>query len=155
MVLTSSDARTWRQQSKLSQQLVSVAFGRGIFVAVGAENEGTGTILTSTDGGAWTKQDIGLICFLNAVTFNNGIFVAVGGKAGYREESANVILTSLDGITWTERHRGTAHSLNSVTYADGVFVAVGAAPERGGTVFTSDSPNQFHSSDKPTAWKPS
>jgi hypothetical protein len=54
---------------------------------------------------------------LNAVTYANGIFVAVGVQG--------TILSSADGITWAPRTSGTSMELNRVTYGNGLFVAVG------------------------------
>ena len=65
--------------------------------------------------------------FFNAITYANGIFVAVGYNGA--------ILTSPDGVTWTPRISGTTDSLYGVTYGNGTFVAVGDS----GTILQSDS----------------
>ena len=62
---------------------------------------------------------------LAAVTYGNGIFVAVGG--------AGTILTSPDGVTWTQRVSGDYTLLNAVTHGNGTFIAVG----ENGTILTS------------------
>ena len=54
---------------------------------------------------------------LNAVTYGNGTFVAVG--------ELGTILTSPDGVTWTIRTSGTSYGLNGITYGNNTFVAVG------------------------------
>ena len=46
---------------------------------------------------------------LNAVTYGNDTFVAVG--------NTGTILTSSDGTTWDNRTSGTAWRLNGVTYS--------------------------------------
>ncbi len=62
---------------------------------------------------------------LNAVTYGNGIFVAVGDNG--------TILTSPDGVTWTQESSGTTDRLNAVNHGNGIFVAGGD----GGAILTS------------------
>ena len=110
--------------------LENVAYGNGIFVAVGD----WGTILTSRDGVKWTQQHSGTDEDLQGVAYGNGTFVVVGRYGG--------ILTSQDGATWTAQaspawvryqRRSLELSLNSITYGNGLFVAVAV----GSTVFAS------------------
>ena len=55
---------------------------------------------------------------LNAITYGNGLFVAVGNYG--------TILTSPDGTTWTKRDSGTTFNLYSIAYnGNNLFVAVG------------------------------
>jgi hypothetical protein len=61
---------------------------------------------------------------LYAVTYGNGLFVAVGW---------GIIFTSPDWGSWTERASETGNGLRGVTYGNGLFVAVG----KGGAVLTS------------------
>ena len=104
--------------SGTSNSLGGIAYGNGLFVAVGIY----GTIITSPDGITWTQRTSGTSNHLKRIAYGNGLFVAVGSK--YPNES---ILTSSDGITWTERGTGlTNKSLNSVTYGNGLFVIAGA-----------------------------
>ena len=65
---------------------------------------------------------------LNAVTYGNSTFAAVG--------AAGTILTSVNGITWTSRTSGTTNTLYGVTYGNGKFVVVGGG-DSGGTILTS------------------
>ena len=64
-------------------------------------------------GGGGRERDL----YLTAVTYGNGLFVAVGDR--------NAILTSPDGVTWTQRASGTVGFLRGVTYGNGTFAAVG------------------------------
>jgi hypothetical protein len=61
---------------------------------------------------------------LQAVTYGNGLYVAVGGNS-----ATNTIVTSTDGISWTARESHLSNSglfpLGGVAYGDGLFVAVG------------------------------
>ena len=88
-------------------------------------------VLTSDDGITWSASATydttlpGAIT-LNSVTYNNGIYVAVG----------DVILTSTDLVNWTQTHaftNGLSNTLNSVTYMYTAgftgFVAVGAGQQ--------------------------
>lgn len=97
-----------------TNDLQGVAFGKGIFVAAGAN----GTIVTSPDGVSWTVQSTGTTNSLYGVAFANGVFVAVG--------SNGTIITSPDGATWTSRSSGTTNQLRGVAFANDRFVAVGA-----------------------------
>jgi hypothetical protein len=76
--------------------LISVAFGNGTFVAVGGgvtdKNGPGGRILTSPDGKTWTEQ-AGHKFRVAPILFGNGRFVA--GGPDYR------LLHSTDGLTWT------------------------------------------------------
>lgn len=72
---------------------------------------------------------------LRAVTYGNGLFVAVG--------DAGAILTSPDGMTWTERVSGTSSSFRGVTYGNSLFVAVGS----GGSIFISSDGTAWRQKD--------
>jgi hypothetical protein len=111
---------TWTLRN-LGNSLYGVAYGNGLFVAVGLG----GIILTSPDGVSWTGQTSGTGYSLSGVAYGNGLFVAVG--------YGGTILTSPDGETWTRRTSGTSNGLFGVTYENGTFVAVGDR----GTILTS------------------
>jgi len=74
-------------------------------------------------GTTWTSRNLGNL--LQAVTYGNGLFVAVGYNGA--------ILTSRDGVNWTWRTSGTREDLQAVTYGNSTFVAVGMH----GTILTS------------------
>jgi len=89
-ILTSPDGTAWTlRNSGTSNDLRSVAYGNGLFVAVGED----GAILTSPDGASWTQRTSGTSNRLRGVTYGNGLFVAVGDRGA--------ILTSPDGVNWT------------------------------------------------------
>jgi len=105
-----------------------VAFGNGLFVAVGAN----GTITTSTDGITWTARTAGVSTnALTCVVYANSLWVAVGFGAN---GGTGGITTSTDGTTWTKRTTPTtsATQLNSVAYGGGYWVAVGEVNTRNG-----------------------
>ncbi|MEO6283215.1 MAG: T9SS type A sorting domain-containing protein [Dyadobacter sp.] len=130
-----------------------VVFGKGMFVAVGAD----AFIQTSLDGINWSYSQIIFGKTLTGVAFGNGRFVAVGydglilwsldGKAWYKANSAGtvsynkvrfvnnqfvlvgregVLATSTMGANWEFKATGTKNNLTSIAYGGGRSIAVGA-----------------------------
>ena len=91
--------------------LTSVAFGTGIFVAVGA----TGTIVTSSNGMDWTKVNAGVTGASGRVRFVNDRFFVWGFGA---------VLMSTNGSDWTP----LSASFTDITYADGTYYSVRYLP---------------------------
>ena len=116
----SLDQWVWRNPTPQGLSLFDVAYGNGVFVAVGE----SGTILTSLDKGTnWTVRVAGTDgrLTLNAVTFANGQFIAVGVEGNF---SNPAIRTSSDGISWASLIVPTNFvTLNSIAYGNGVYVA--------------------------------
>jgi len=76
------------------------------------------TTFRSTDGGETWISSTGGSAHLNAVTYANNVFVAVG--------DSGAIITSADGISWTKRTDPEESTLlNSITYVEGSFIVVG------------------------------
>lgn len=107
------------------QTVFGGVFGGGQFVLGG----GSGSLVTSTNGGLWTSRTSGFgTTQINALTFGNGLYVAVG--------NAGTLTTSTNAITWTARtSQFGANAINGVTFANGLYVAVG----NGGTITTSSN----------------
>jgi Photosynthesis system II assembly factor YCF48 len=110
-----------------------IAFGNGIFVAVGGtQSIGFGppmplqVIITSPDGINWMEQESPGVDPLYGVTFENNTFVAVGANG--------TVLTSPDGVDWTLRVPKTTDTLSAIGFGNGTFIAVGY----GGTILQSD-----------------
>jgi len=79
-----------------SEDLKSITYGNGTFVAVGSGSLGGRVVLTSQDGVAWTERKENYLgSWLDGVTYGRGIFVAAGGW--------NFIQTSYDGIIWEDQ----------------------------------------------------
>lgn len=100
----------------LTANFNSVAFGNGLYVAVGDR----GVIQTSPDGVNWTQRlSSGTSGEPNLykVIFAGGRFVAVG--------DANSILTSTDGITWIATYSGGGGNLYGVAWSGTHYLAVG------------------------------
>jgi photosystem II stability/assembly factor-like uncharacterized protein len=136
--------------------LYGVAFGNGMWVAVGAN----GAIVTSTDTANWqavgsqTTSDLKAVAYsAAAATF---VAVGVGGTVVTSPDGVNWtsrgpiiastvltgvsfgsqfaavgnnggIFTSADGITWQAAPSGTTSNLNTVAFGNFRFLAAGAA----------------------------
>jgi len=103
--------------------LFAVAFGGGVWVAVGRNGE----IQSSPDGIVWTHRPQPLVgaVYLNGVTYANGQFVVVGQLTPNQ-----VILTSPDGVTWTSQTPASIAAspntwLSDIAFGNDEFVAVG------------------------------
>jgi hypothetical protein len=106
---------SWTQRtSGTSNWLNGVAYGNGLFVAVGWDD----TILTSPDAVICTPRTTATRTRRGSGAYGARRFVAGGGNGG-------TILTSPDGVSWTRRTSGTSNWLNGVAYGNGLFVAVG------------------------------
>ena len=80
-IITSPDGVTWTARtSGTTLDLYGVAFGAGVFVAVGqtSSDERGSLLLTSPDGVNWTRRPSGASKTLWNVGYGNGAFVAVG-----------------------------------------------------------------------------
>src|SRR5882762_7720218 len=105
---------TWASQtSGTANDFYAVAYGNGMFVAVGTN----GLLCSSTDGTNWMPQASGTTNDLESITYGNGLFVAVGGNGTVR--------TSTNGSTWAAQASGFGSAFHAVTYGNGLYVAVG------------------------------
>ena len=116
-IATSSDGLTWTARTSPNNSIwYSIAYGKGIFVAVGVSQ-----VAYSADGINWTAVSTVTQTWLN-VTYGNGIFVAVSSNG-----TTTRVIRSLDGITWSQF--GISNNTNTadwsaITYGNGLFVAV-------------------------------
>ena len=125
-ILTSLDATNWTSTG-VSRPFEDVAYGNGLFVAVGSQPGGSyydGFIYTSVDGLTWSwavSTDKGL----RAVIYTNGIFLATGNDG--------LILisfsTSPNTVAWATHPTGFAYyngyNLRDASYAHGLWLIVG------------------------------
>ena len=85
---------------------------------------GLGMVPAFLGGGAaaagypWTARSAAEANTWYAVTYGNGLFVAVANNG------TNRVMTSPDGVTWTARSAAQANLWSAVTYGNGLFVAV-------------------------------
>lgn len=127
-IYTSSDGRSWTERydsnsgSSSNIRLNDVAFGSGVYVAVGDN----GTIVRSTDGITWTPEISGTTTALRGVSYGDGVFVAVGALGN---GSSSVALSSTNGISWSDHSAGVDLSswkgLYDVEYCNDRFLAGG------------------------------
>lgn len=108
----SPDGTLWFEQPVLKGFWRGVAYGGGVFAAVGLG----GKAMYSADGGKSWRESVAPEADWNAVAHGNGVFVAVAdGK----------IMRSLDGKTqWTEKAVPGGYGTD-VAFGDGLFLAVG------------------------------
>lgn len=145
-VYTSPDGITWtyRDAGFGGNTIYAVAFGNGLWVAVGVN----GTITTSSDGITWTARTANVSTFtLYDVTYANGTWVAVGAGAN---GSAGGITTSIDGTTWTQRetpNSTNATLLATIAYGNGYWVAGGWQSEAGGNIYYSTDATSWTAGD--------
>ena len=133
-IVSSPDWVTWsRRTSGTIQDLNSVAWGAGKFIAVGGGSmysRRDNVILSSSDGVTWTPSESGVQEELHGVTWSGTQFIAVG--------EGGTILSSENGLKWTTRASGIADNLRWITWTGERFAACG---ENGAMVMSQDGVN--------------
>ena len=122
LLMTSPDAVTWTYQTiPTTNNLRGVAFKDGLFVAVGAEDEGGTTMLVSSNGLSWQRSYLSTSNGLYDITASTNLFVAVGDNGELQ--------TSSDGRHWFSTNvtcsSGSYQPFNSIVWGGGLFVSVG------------------------------
>ena len=115
-IMTSSDGITWTLPTYPAggeTNYYSVAYGNGIFVAMGS----AATSMISSDGVTWTQETQTSAVWVG-VAFGDGLFFAVSQGGGTE------IISSTDGITWTTRPFPFTGSWRGTAFGNGMFVAV-------------------------------
>lgn len=109
--------------------LGGVAFGNGVFVAVGGPN-----IFTSVNGRNWSLQLARFDVVLQTVFFANGRFFAAGGDS---------MLTSINGRDWTSVNTSFANNRNfrDIAFGNGTYLAVGDGRLFAGAWSSTDATN--------------
>ena len=102
----------WHRRDPAPDALLGVAFGRGVFIAVGDN----GAILRSTNALDWVQATSPVRSPLRSVTCSEELFVAVGD---------GVVLTSPDGEQWEQERLESGLRLLSVVRGARGFIAVG------------------------------
>ncbi len=138
VVYSSGDGETWQKVNTAAptKQLYGVAYGNGVFVAVGL----TGYLYVSDDGVNWTVQTpptgLGAISYATVI-FDEGHFFAGGTN--------QTIISSPDGSTWSGENTGGSKSVSAVRIGNGKVVASGTS----GLVLVGNAP--ISQAQKPTA----
>jgi len=140
-ILTSSNGLDWNLNTQFNP--VSVAYGNGVFAAVGGYLVITGPFIgdsywvpqayRSTDGINWTgPYAVSNVNTGISIIFGNSVFAGLGANC--------LAATSPDGITWTARDSGASSSgLTAIAYGNGEFVAVGGCARGGATLIATSS----------------
>ncbi len=142
-LLTSTDAVTWTRQTPPASlpsytDIEGVAFGNGLFIAVGGyfDNNASSIVLTSPDGTNWTQMYYDWGVRLRGIYFGNGIFVGTGNDG--------LVIRSVPSLTnvlgWTHDWLPTINLRNG-TFGGGRFLVVG-------------NDNKVFSSVDGTSWAP-
>jgi hypothetical protein len=144
-----ADGITWRSQTTPvdgvnENAYQSVAYGNGVFVAVGDGPVTTRRLLTSSDGISWSSSAANFDW--QTVTYGDGVFVILNDPTG-----GNRVLRSINnGATFSAANLGLFGDWQSVTYGTangvGTFVAV-SSTSAGGT-----NQQVMKSTNKGVAW---
>lgn len=113
--MRSADGITWTAGSITSNDYKEIAYGAGVYVAVGTGSS-LGKIFVSNNGTSWTACTVpsGITSIIHVV-FGNGIFFAVA--------STNMtLLYSLNGVDWAIKTLGMSGFGFYLGYSMGVFV---------------------------------
>jgi len=125
----------WAQTGNLH----GVAYGNGVYVAVGVTAAGTALILSSTDGETWTDRSYGLVCSLKGIAFNGTYFVAIGTNDKWA--------SSPNGVSWIDGTTSFGVSWNTIAYGNGTFFIGGNAGRKAvsaaGAIWTDYGGTQF------------
>jgi hypothetical protein len=111
----SSNGIDWTYPISTLENGRDIAYGGGLYVAVGTSLSSTGKLVTSTDAETWTSRTCPL-SGLTCVGYNGTKWVA-GGPGG--------IIYSTDGLTWTQSTTCPLTTVNDVAWNGHYWVAVG------------------------------
>lgn len=108
----------------------AIAYGNGIYVAVGYNRESTSIAYYSKDGINWTKVTVGgTATALEDVAYGNGRFIAVGNSS----DKKGVMYCTTNGTTWsTVSPRNSTWvpvNFTSIAYGDNGFAAVASGSD--------------------------
>ncbi len=117
LFLTSPDGSTWTAQPTIDNVAITdIAFGNGMFVAVGrmaGKLHTSGAVLTSSDGEHWTQNNFDVE--FTSIVYGDGTFVLLGYNDSY---------TSADGANWTpvaKQYAGALYEYSQLIYTGSLF----------------------------------
>ena len=122
----------------------SIAFGNGVFVAVGINSSSNAIFATSSDGVTWSGGIIRSATGSCGVAFGNGFFVSA-----FKSGSNFISHKSTDGMTWELVSASLSLSemgpIAPIQYGNGVFVGVsmfnGSSYEGKTSIYSEDGLN--------------
>ena len=109
--------------STAKTDLASIAYGNGIYVAVGGTT-GTASAVSSTSGSTWIDRSLAITALAagsySAITYGSGRFMAIATGADRKTSY------STNGVTWTAGGLlpSAATTWSSIAYGNGRFVAI-------------------------------
>jgi hypothetical protein len=115
-VMISAGGDIWTQV-KSDFALFEMAYGKGIFAAIGGEMNNL--LLSSHDGRKWSQWYSAEGIYLCGIAFGNEMFIAVGFSLYGGQD---VILTSENGIRWTQQVLETKSYPGMITFGNGIFL---------------------------------
>lgn len=116
-VLISSNRLDWTVASTGRDEFLgSIAFGAGHFLAVSRDR-----VIASTDGTVWTRSYSNFGGAFTAISYGNGLFVAVGAE----DFNRNNLFASTNGVEWSAYSVRTRLSLRAVAVGDIGIAAFG------------------------------
>jgi hypothetical protein len=116
------DRWEWRRPLPQGNDLYEVAYGNGVFAAMGRD----GTKVTSRDGGTtWRNCNEGLPSVYE-VAYGNGVFVAQGNAWGPLDVLFTSTQISTDGVHWVEQDTPELNGfgVSDIAFGNSRFVAV-------------------------------
>ncbi|NVN91919.1 MAG: hypothetical protein HXX11_15135 [Desulfuromonadales bacterium] len=117
---SADNAATWVDKTQGNyDDLIDVAYGNNIFVAVGYNIFTSNTVYyKSSDGISWTRTVLGGQDGISSIAYGNGKFISCGLNGA--------ILTSGDGSTWIRQVSKTNENLSLCAYGNGKFAVFGS-----------------------------
>jgi len=125
-IFTSPNGMEWTRQKNANPfMLRSVAYGHGLYIAVGGE--GRHGMLISEDGVHWKPASSGSRTQLMEIVFHHGLFVVVGGQSNPDTSTGDVAMieTSNDGLNWTTHFWKQHPPLNTAAYWNNQLMVAG------------------------------
>ena|SRR2546426_406544 len=130
-IVTSTDGANWTpQNSGTTANIELIAYGSGIFLAMGVSSNPTYSIVRSDDGTNWTSSAWAPegVYPMSGLAFANDRFFVLSDSFQENRRHAAVIFSSTDTTNWTRidtRQLGVPYS---VIYANSHYVALGEGP---------------------------
>lgn len=126
--MSSPDGLTWKVGAvgKEGETLRAVAFGNGVFAAVGGYGWGDQLMGVSRDGVEWQITPKQKQTNYRTILFGKDKFFAFTGDPGSVGDAKPVVATSPDGIEWTGPQRISGNwMLRRVAFGNNLYVGVG------------------------------
>ncbi len=131
--ISSADGVEWKNQQigKEGETYRAVAYGNGVFAAVGGFGWGDQLMAVSPDGVTWKVTPKTKAPNYRSVFFGNGKFLAISGDAAQVGDAKPVVATSTDGAAWTDAKSISGRwLLRRMAFGNGLFVGVGDRDRR-------------------------